>query len=127
MVEAALPSGSLLTARSALEQGREVFAVPWSPLHEGGRGCLELLRDGAKMVLELRDVLEELPLAPVPEGSALEVDDSAALLRLIGFEAVALEQLLALSDRPVEVLQSQLASLELAGEITRTAGGFIRT
>ena len=60
VVEAALPSGSLITARTALEQGREVFALPWSIYHAGGAGCLHLLRDGAKMVETVQDVLEEL-------------------------------------------------------------------
>lgn len=60
VVEAALRSGSLITARTANEQGREVFALPWSMLHTGGKGCLQLLRDGAKMVQQVDDVLEEL-------------------------------------------------------------------
>ena len=55
-----LRSGSLITARAALEQGREVFALPWSMFHPGGRGCLGLLRDGAKMVQGIDDILEEL-------------------------------------------------------------------
>jgi DNA processing protein len=60
VIEAALPSGSLITAGTALEQGREVFALPWSMLHDGGRGCLQLIRDGAKMVQDVDDILEEL-------------------------------------------------------------------
>jgi len=60
VVEAAERSGSLITARLAMEQGREVFALPWSVLHEGGRGCLKLLRDGARMMLGVEDILEEV-------------------------------------------------------------------
>ena len=72
VVEAALPSGSLITAGAALEQGRDVFALPWSPLHEGGLGCLQLLRDGAKMVRAVDDILEELGVCGVPRGVSFQ-------------------------------------------------------
>ena len=72
VIEAALPSGSLITAGAALEQGREVFALPWSPLHEGGLGCLQLLRDGAKMVRAVDDILEEFDVGDVPRGVSFQ-------------------------------------------------------
>lgn len=134
VVEAALPSGSLITAGTALEQGREVFALPWSMLHDGGRGCLQLIRDGAKMVLGVEDILEELgPLyalqqavvAAVPQEKSV-LSDVSWLAPLIGYEAVALDDLVLRSSRPVAQVLSEVSALELAGQVVRTAGGYIR-
>ena len=134
VVEAALPSGSLITARTALEQGREVFALPWSLLHEGGKGCLHLIRDGAKMVQVIDDILEELgPLYQLqqelltPHRSADEIPlELSALLQWVGFEAVTLDQLVQHSSLPVAQVLADLSALELAGRIARCAGGYIR-
>jgi len=138
VIEAALPSGSLITAGTALEQGREVFALPWSMLHDGGRGCLRLIRDGAKMVLDVSDILEELgPLYTLQEycsGRPFPVDDdpredgagASWLLPLIGFEVIALDELVQRSARPVAQVLGQLSTLELAGQVTRTEGGYMR-
>ncbi len=135
VIEAALPSGSLITAGTALEQGREVFALPWSMLHDGGRGCLHLIRDGAKMVLSVDDILEELgPLYALQQGHATAIspgkgappDGSSWLLTLVGFEVVALDELVQLSARPVAQVLGELSALELAGQVARTAGGYIR-
>jgi len=135
VVEAALPSGSLITAGTALEQGREVFALPWSMLHEGGRGCLHLIRDGAKMVQGVEDILEELgPLYAAQcddSGVALPTEkalppQASWLLALVGFEVVALDELVGRSARPVEQVLAELSALEMAGEVARTAGGYIR-
>ena len=136
VVEATPGSGSLITARAALEQGREVFALPWSVLHEGGRGCLQLLRDGAKMVERVEDVLEELgPLYRLHSEavSTARVDPPAShtpatsrLLRLIGFEATSLDQLVTDSGETVAYVLRELAALELCGEVTRVPGGYIR-
>jgi DNA processing protein len=134
VVEAALPSGSLITAGTALEQGREVFALPWSPLHEQGRGCTQLLRDGAKMVQAVDDILEELGplyrvLCDVTEAAlpaqTRPVPDSW-LLDLVGFEATSLDALVENSGRPAAQVMAELSSLELAGQIERTPGGYIR-
>ena len=130
VVEAALPSGSLITARSALEQGREVFALPWSMLHEGGMGCLDLLRDGAKMVRNVEDVLEELgPLYTLHQEST-EVGPVApeehALLACVGFEVTSLEQLVQSSGEPVSRVLGELSAMELRGQVARVSGGYIR-
>lgn len=134
VVEAALPSGSLITAGAALEQGREVFALPWSMLHDGGRGCLQLIRDGAKMVQGVDDILEELgPLYAVqqdcfaapPSGRNTPPDESW-LLSLVGFEVVTLDELVQSSARPVAQVLGELSALELTGQVARTAGGYIR-
>lgn len=134
VVEAALPSGSLITATTAMEQGREVFALPWSPLHEGGRGCLQLIRDGAKMVQGVDDILEELgPLYTVQLGASSGLTGVSAgpppaswLLPLVAFEAVALDELVRLSKQPVARVLSELSTLEMAGQVERTPGGYIR-
>ncbi|MEZ5568409.1 MAG: DNA-processing protein DprA [Halioglobus sp.] len=136
VVEATPGSGSLITARAALEQGREVFALPWSALHQGGRGCLQLLRDGAKMVERVEDVLEELgPLYRLHSEalSTARVDPTAAdmvapspLLRLIGFETTSLDQLVTDSGTPVADVLRELAALELSGVVARVPGGYIR-
>jgi DNA processing protein len=134
VVEAALPSGSLITARTAMEQGREVFAVPWSMLHDGGKGCLHLIREGAKMVQSVDDILEELgPLYRLQrEGKDSGFPEKEApptaswLLALVGFEAVDLDELVKQSARPAAQVRAELSALELAGQVTRTAGGYIR-
>jgi DNA processing protein len=138
VVEAALPSGSLITAGTAAEQGREVFALPWSVFHPGGGGCLRLIRDGAKMVLTLEDILEELgpmytlqqELLPRMEGehTALPVLDAAArrVLDLVGSEACSVDDLARCSGQPVPELLARLSELEIAGLVRRCDGGYTR-
>lgn len=134
VIEAALPSGTLITAGTALEQGREVFALPWSMLHHGGRGCLQLIRDGAKMVCDIDDILEELgPMYRVQQGGSamasaarLPPSQDSWLLALVGYEAVGLDELVRCSARPVAQVLGELSALELAGQVARTAGGYIR-
>lgn len=139
VVEAALPSGSLITARTALEQGREVFALPWSIYHAGGAGCLHLLRDGAKMVETVQDVLEELgsmyalqqDLLPAPDGAQEESgslsDSQQHLLQLVGYESVSVDELVQLSSLPAARVMAELTFLEIQGVVTRAGGGYIRT
>ena len=138
VVEAALPSGSLITATTALEQGREVFALPWSILHKGGEGCLRLLRDGAKLVQGAEDVLEELgPLyavqqdmfVPAREANKLPCSVPKALhqvMTLVGFERTTVDELVQCSGLSITQVLADLSSLELAGLVTRGAGGYIR-
>lgn len=134
VVEAAPGSGSLITARSALEQGREVFALPWSALHPGGRGCLQLLRDGAKMVEGVDDVLEELgALYALQCRSGSEsarapgdADPPSPLLRFLGFEVMGVDQLVEDSGRSISEVLAELAELELSGYVMRVSGGYVR-
>lgn len=142
VVEAALPSGSLLTAQSALEQDREVFALPWSLPHAAGRGCLKLLRDGAAMVLTVDDILEQLSslyalqldlLSDTPADAGTDVagdnpqqEGEDPLLHLVGYEDTALDDLLRLSDEPASEVLGRLSALEIEGRIIRTPGGYIR-
>lgn len=139
VVEAALPSGSLITARTALEQHREVFTLPWSVFHAGGKGCLRLLRDGAKMVQTVEDVLEELgslyalqqdlfTQARLADTSTPTVPDGALpVLDLLGCDEVSVDDLARRSSLPVSQILADLSALELAGLVVRCAGGYVRS
>ncbi len=133
VVEAALPSGSLITAGTALEQGREVFALPWSVAHKGGAGCLKLLREGAKMVTRVEDILEELGVLHNLQLDMLAEMDagkprsrSAELLTLIGCEPVSVDLLVDHSGLPVQEVMSLLSGLEVSAKVIRCPGGYIR-
>ena len=136
VVEAALPSGSLLTAGTALEQGREVFAAPWSIFHRNGRGCLRLIRDGAGIVESIEDVLLELDSlyqlqleldgAPAPDSDTDLPPGQALLLAAIGDSTADLDSLVATSRLPVATVLAGLSSLELQGKIARLPAGFVR-
>lgn len=136
VVEAAPGSGSLITARAALEQGREVFAIPGSIHNPLARGCHELLRQGAKLVEHTGDILEELaPLAAVataPRSDLTEqppADPQAALvLNLLDYDAgVTLDTLSERSGLHAEHLHRILLDLELQARITVGPGGtFLR-
>ena len=130
VVEAALKSGSLITARTALEQGREVFAVPGSIHNPQAKGCHQLIKQGAKLVESGQDVLEELAsnlqYALDLDSSAPQTETMAStthgrgenrLLEWIGYDAVSLDELVVLSKMPVSGLQGELMMLELSGEI----------
>ena len=145
VVEAALKSGSLITARMASEQGREVFAIPGSIHSAYSRGCHALIRQGAKLVETVKDILEELePQFPssAPSGAASklssrqaattqtslsdELDDDDALLQALGFDPVGLDALQARTGLDTPSLQAQLMTLELDGRIARLPGGLFQ-
>lgn len=140
VIEAALPSGSLITARTAMEQGREVFTLPWSIYHQGGAGCLRLLRDGVKMVQAIEDVLEELgalyglqqelslPLAAACDSASLAQlsGEQAQVLQMLGYEEVATDELLRQLTLPVGELMAALSELEMLGLVVRGPGGYLR-
>ena len=135
VVEAALPSGSLITANTATEQGREVFALPWSIAHTGGAGCLRLLRDGAKMVLCMNDVLEELDplyqlqmdLGSPDRPAATENAPHEELLDLLGYESTTVDELVEASGLSAAQVMGGLSALEFAGKVSRCPGGYIRS
>lgn len=125
VVEAAVQSGSLITARQAVEAGREVFAIPGSIHSPQARGCHALIRQGAKLVESAEDVLEELP----PLGgtrSAEEIQETPheqqALLDAMGFDPVSLDALMARCGWPAAELSAALLELELDGQVARLAG-----
>ncbi|RYF63410.1 MAG: DNA-processing protein DprA, partial [Comamonadaceae bacterium] len=138
VVEAALQSGSLITARLAVEQGKEVFAIPGSIHSPQSRGCHALIRQGAKLVESVNDVLEELrfddtmnSIAPAAEsaGAAAQNDsEDSGLLKDLGFDPVSLDALCARTGYSAAALQAQLLELELDGHVARLPGGpFQRT
>jgi len=134
VVEAALQSGSLITARRAVEQGREVFAIPGSIHSPQSRGCHALIREGAKLVERAQDILEELQLTHLDAGaaSAAAVPDPAtraetrALLRALGHAPCSLDALQAHTGLATEALLAQLLTLELQGDVARLPGGMFQ-
>ncbi|QJW85950.1 DNA-protecting protein DprA [Ramlibacter terrae] len=129
VVEAALQSGSLITARLAAEQGRDVFAIPGSIHSPQARGCHLLLRRGAKLVETAQDVLEDLrlaPAAPAPAVADEPPEGESALLQAMGYDPVGLDALIARTGIPAPQLQAQLMELELAGDVARLPGGLFQ-
>ena len=146
VVEAALQSGSLITARMATEAGREVFAIPGSIHSPLSRGCHALIRQGAKLVESATDILEELPLGaashtrerPIGGSAAIDVTANAesaatsslppedSLLQAIGHEPITLDALSAHTGWPAATLATRLLELELCGEVTRMPGGLFQ-
>ena len=132
VVEAALQSGSLITARLASEQGREVFAIPGSIHSTQSKGCHALIRQGAKLVESAQDVLEELRLAPSPTlTAAIEHPESASpdedpLLQAMGYDPLTLDELQARTGLSSADLQAQLLALELAGQVARLPGARVQ-
>ncbi len=130
VVEAAVRSGSLITARLAAEQGREVFAVPGAISNPLARGCHRLLRDGARLVEHSEDILEELAwLSPIPvthqadESLAAPADDAGELLAHLGFEPMTVDELVSHSGLTPDAVCSMLLVLELQGYVQSLAGG----
>ena len=130
VVEAAVQSGSLITARMALEQGREVFAIPGSIHSPQSKGCHALIRQGAKLVESAQDVLEDLrwpadaPTATTQAAQAM-TDDTGLLVHL-GHDPVSLDALQARCGMPTPELQAELLTLELEGKVARLPGGLLQ-
>jgi DNA processing protein len=133
VIEASEKSGSLITARSALEQGREVMAVPGNVLSARNRGSHALLKDGAKLVEGVDDILEGLgvSLAEAAGGGVganrNTLIEEPLLSRMEDGEGYALEDLEALTGMPAHALLARLLELEMAGQVVRReAGRFMR-
>jgi DNA processing protein len=148
VVEAAARSGSLITARFALEQGREVFAVPGSPLDPRARGCNDLLRHGATLTESVADVLAQLtpqlrgvePLRPVPPVAVQAVphwpppeatapvgseDGIELILERLGPTPVAVDELVRQCQMSAAAVATLLLELELAGRVERHPGNLV--
>ncbi len=131
VVEAALRSGSLITARLALEQGREVFAIPGSIHSPLSKGCHWLIKQGAKLVESAQDVLEELQMLPRPDShrggaapaSSVPDDAAQAVLTAMGYHPVDLDLLCARTGLTPDAASAMLLGLELDGFVSRLAGG----
>ncbi|MFT5506174.1 MAG: DNA processing protein [Gammaproteobacteria bacterium] len=136
VVEATIRSGSLITAQQALEQGREVFAIPGSINNPQARGCHHLIRQGAKLVDQVTDIIEEISSlfgylniksqVETPETETTMLDQSEQkLLEVIGYEPVNIDQLVERSGLTIEQLSSMLLILELNDHIQSLPGGFV--
>ena len=139
VVEAALASGSLITARMAAEQGREVFAIPGSIHAPQSRGCHARIRQGAKLVESAQDVLEELRMPPaagkqsassgaavLDEEGSRDIDTrqtESPLLQALGFDPMGVDALVARTGMDAASLQVELLELELDGQVARLPGG----
>jgi DNA processing protein len=129
VVEAALKSGSLTTARFALEQGREVFAIPGSIHSPLSKGCHWLIQQGAKLVESAEDVLAELGARPLPpsEPNQPSADDVRhPLLQALGHSPASVDALCLRTGTPAAQLAEQLTRLELEGRVERLPGGLFR-
>jgi DNA processing protein len=139
VIEAARRSGSLITARLALEQGREVFAVPGSPLDPRCEGSNGLLKQGATLVTEAADVVAVLrpilgqplelpatePEAAPPGPRAVESNERLRIVALLGPTPVTLDDLVRLSGTTPAIVRTVLLELELAGRLERHGGGLV--
>ena len=139
VVEAALQSGSLITARLSIEQGKDVFAIPGSIHSTQARGCHALIKQGAKLVESAQDVLEELSnqsglnfaskliaydaQSTWPTG---QNDSDNSLLQALGFDPSGLDALQARTGLETASLQGQLMQLELQGQVARLPGGLFQ-
>ena len=149
VVEAEIKSGSLITARCALEQNREVFAIPSSIENKQAKGCHWLIKQGAKLVEQCADIIDEFAFADKPSlhlKSDVKPLQSAehgihkggdeinqkvlcndALLDSVGFEITPVDKVVLRSELPVEEVLTRLTMLELSGLVSAVPGGYIRT
>lgn len=139
VVEAAPKSGSLITARLAAEAGREVMAVPGSPLDPRSRGCNQLIREGATLVQNAAEVAEIIRPLDVRMAAAVQrsqfsaaslagenADERSAVIDLMGMTYVSVDELVRQSGCSQATVQMVLLEMELAGKLERGAGGMVR-
>lgn len=129
VVEAALASGSLSTARAATDAGREVFAIPGSIHAPQSRGCHWLIKQGAKLVESVDDVLGELDWQvrpPTAQGDVRPAGSRDALLEALGHDPVTLDALAARTGDSAATLGARLLELELEGRVARLPGGLFQ-
>jgi DNA processing protein len=127
VIEAGERSGALITAGFAAEQGREVFAVPGSIVAPQSKGTNRLIQNGARSLLEPRDVLEVLDLTSVTEHraarSVLPKDKTEAkLLSVLGYEPTHIDEISNQTEMPIEKVSSTLALMELKGMVRQVGG-----
>jgi len=126
VVEANLQSGSLITARLAAEQGRDVFAIPGSIHSPVAKGCHQLIKQGAKLVDSIHDILEELGTAGIaaqPAPAEAPAKANNPLLECMGYDPITLDTLIERSGLTADSLSSMLLVLELEGKVASLPGG----
>lgn len=137
VVEAALPSGTLLTAKHALDQGREVMVVPGSIRNPLARGCHSLIKDGALLIESANDILralepalgEHLPSQNAPSGKTAPVikePDALLLMEILGYDSASADFLSSKSGLSAARVTRILSELELGGVVSRSAGRYTR-
>jgi DNA processing protein len=133
VVEAAIHSGSLITARQALEQNREVFAIPGSIHNPASRGCNALIKQGAKLVETLADIVEEFSewagrdVIEPPVGQAVEPGVVSQVYDALGYEPQSVDELLKHCGQSVDVVLAELSQLEVEGWVEQQRGGWQRS
>lgn len=136
VIEGAPNSGSLITARYAMEQNREVFAIPGSIHEVRSKGCHRLIKQGAKLIETTQDILDELQIElkqtnfvfddKKDEKNDDETFTSQELLVNLGNEVISVDELVELTEQPIDMVLSQLLDLELRGLVAPAPGGYIR-
>jgi len=133
VIEAATKSGSLITARMAMDESREVFAVPGSITNPLASGCHSLIRQGAKLVENSEDIIEELPSLAYAQQQVTQIDtrpplnsEAAEFLKFVDYQTTSLDMILLRSQLPLESVTNKLLLLELDGWIVNTTGGYVR-
>ena len=140
VIEAAIESGSLITAQMATEMGREVFALPGSIHATQSKGCHALIKQGAKLVERASNIMDELPSHTIRKAlrEADDADDAettatvstpspaATLLKVMGLAPISLDALVTQTQSPAHVLQTLLFELEMAGNLARMPGGLFQ-
>ena len=130
VVEATIRSGSLITARCAMEAGREVLAIPGSVNNTQSRGCHHLIQQGAKLVMEVADVMVELP-EHVSQSMKkckkdIQIISEEGFLQQIGYEITSIDTLISRTGLSFAAIMTKLLSLELSQRIQSLPGGYIR-
>jgi DNA processing protein len=133
VVEATPNSGSLITAKMAASQGRDVFAIPGSIRNPWARGCHQLIQQGAKLVESVADIIAELtgclnasPSITSRPCRPVLAPDQQKLVECIGFEVTAINEVVARSQLPVSYVAAALSDLALQGYIKAVSGGYLR-
>ena len=134
VVEAAEKSGTLITANLSAESGREVFAIPGSIHNPQSKGCHKLIKQGAKLVECLEDILEDLPHFSAKPTTIIEPGDKRPslseedliFLNFVDFEVTSIDTIVTRSQLTVDAVTNKLLLLELQGWVLNSAGGYIR-
>jgi DNA processing protein len=127
VTEAGEGSGALITANLALEQNREVFAVPGSVLSPASRGTNRLIQDGAKLVTDTTDILEELNFTMIPQQLEMKEiipanETESLLLKFLRNEPLHIDEVCRRSQLPIATVSSTLAMMELKGMVQQLGG-----